>query len=146
VDGEREIAELTRLAFARWNDRDFDGLLELFEERAVWDMSPAEIPGMGEYRGHEAIRKWFDQWLEVFPDSSVEVEDVEVRFDWGLVTIVQHASGSSSGAPAPFRYYGVGQWRDGRLVLVENYMDPDKARTAFRNYTEERAREPEAVR
>jgi len=137
VSGEEPIAGLTRRAFERWNARDFDGLLELFEEDATWDMSPASIPGMGAYHGHRAIRRWFAQWLEVFPDSSVEVEDLDVRGDWGLVTILQHASGGSSGAPAPFRYYGVGRWRDERLVMVENYMDAAKARAAFEAYTRE---------
>ena len=143
MTGQEEIAELTRRAFELWNARDFDGLLEMFEEDGVWDMSPAGIPGMGEYRGHPAIRRWFDQWLEVFPDSAVEVEDLEVRSDWGLVTILQHASGSSSGAPAPFRYYGVGRWHEGRLAFVENYMDPERARAAFEHYTrEESSRTP----
>ena len=143
--GERSIADLTRIAFERWNARDFDALLELFEEDAVWDMTPAGIPGMGEYRGHASIRRWFGQWLEVFPESWVEVEAVEERVGWGLVTILQHARGGSSGAPVPFRYYGVGRWRDGRLVFVENYMDADLAREAFRRYTEESSAQPEAV-
>lgn len=51
------------------------------------------------------------------------------------MTILQVASGGSSGAPAPFRYYGVGRWRGGRLAVVENYMDAAKARAAFDSYT-----------
>jgi uncharacterized protein (TIGR02246 family) len=145
MEGERSIAELTRLAFARWNARDFDGLLELFHEDAVWDMTPAGIPGMGEYRGHAAIRRWFDQWLEVFPDSDVQVERLETRVDWGLVSILQQARGGSSGAPAPFRYYGVGRWRDGRLDFVENYMEHEAAHAAFRRYTEADSAEPEPI-
>jgi uncharacterized protein (TIGR02246 family) len=145
MDGGQSIAELTRRAFALWNARDFDGLLELFAEDAIWDMRPAGIPGMGEYRGQHGIRRWFDQWLEVFPDSEVEVEDLEVRLDWGLVTILQHASGGSSGVPAAFRYYGVGRWQNGRLLFVENHMQLEGARAAFKRYTEERSAEPEAV-
>ena len=146
MEGERTIAVLTRLAFERWNARDFDGLLELFEEDAVWDMTPAGIPGMGAYRGHDAIRRWFGQWLEVFPDSRVEVEEIETRVDWGLVTILQHAIGGSSGAPVPFRYYGVGRWREGRLVFVENHMEAGPARAAFRRYTEADSSRPELTR
>src|SRR4051794_36239082 len=99
-------------------------------------MSPAGIPGMHEYRGHRAIRRWFEQWLDVFPDSEVEVEDVESRGDWGFVTVIQHARGGSSGVPADFTYYGVGHWRDGRLTFVENYIDRERAWEAFRVYTE----------
>jgi ketosteroid isomerase-like protein len=137
VSAEESIADLTRRAFESWNVRDFDGLLELFEEDGVWDMSPARIPGMGAYHGHRAIRRWFGQWLEVFPDSTVEVEGLEVRGDWGLVTILQRASGGSSGAPAPFRYYGIGRWRDDRLIFVENFIDADQARATFDVYTRE---------
>jgi hypothetical protein len=89
---------------------------------------------MGEYRGHRAIRGWFEQWLEVFPDSDVVVQGVEVRGDWGLVTVVQYASGGASGAPAPFAYFGVGHWRDGRLTFVENHMEEAGARAAFAQY------------
>jgi ketosteroid isomerase-like protein len=140
VETGQPIAELTRRAFELWNAREFDALLECFEEDAVWDMSPAGIPGMGAYRGHPAIRRWFGQWLEVFPDSSVEVESVGVRGDWGFVTILQHVSGGSSGAPVPFRYFGIGRWRDGRLMMVENYIDREKALAAFDAYTREESK------
>jgi uncharacterized protein (TIGR02246 family) len=135
VGGDQPIDELTRRAFERWNARDFDGLLELFEEDGVWDITPMAVPGMGSYRGHRAIRGWFEQWLEIFPDSVVDVEGVEVRGDWGLVTALQRVSGSSSGAPVPFHYYGIGLWRDGRIVFAENYFDREKARVAFDAYT-----------
>lgn len=102
-------------------------------------MTPAGIPGMGAYRGRVAIRKWFDQWLEVFPSSHVEVESVEVREDIGLVEILQYAVGGSSGVPVPFRYYGVGRWRKGRLVFSENFMDADQARAAFESYASQSA-------
>jgi hypothetical protein len=97
---------------------------------------------MGKYRGHAAIRHWFDQWLEVFPSSEVIVEDLETRLDLGLVTILQYATGGSSGVPTPFHYYGVGRWRDGRLVFVENYMDAEAARAAFEKHAQESAAEP----
>ena len=136
MPGGQSIEELTRSAFALWNARDFDALLELFEEEGVWDLTPAGIPGMGEYRGHTAIRRWFDQWLEIFPDSEVFVEKVEAYGEWGFATIMQNASGGASGAPAPFYYYGVGHWPRGRMKYVINFTDPDEARATFRHYTE----------
>jgi ketosteroid isomerase-like protein len=137
VSGGQPIEELTRRAFSLWNDRDLEELLEMFEPEAVWDMRPAEIPGMGEYRGHDAIRRWFGQWLEVFPDSDVEVRAVEVRGEWGMASIQQSASGGSSGAAVEFSYWGVGHWRDGRLTFVENFMDPDLTRAAFERHAQD---------
>ena len=134
--GGQDIESLTRQAFERWNARDVEGLLELFEEDAVWDMSPVGVPGMHEFRGHEGMRKFLEQWVEVFPDSSIEVESVEERGDWGFATVIQRVHGSSSGVPTPFTYYGIGHWRSGRLAYVENYMDRERAWEAFRRYTE----------
>jgi len=134
--GGGEIEALTRRAFELWNAREYDDLLKLFEKDATWDMRPIEVPGMHEYKGHRAIRRFFDQWLEVFPDATVEVESVEQRGDWGFATVVQSVHGSSSGAPATFTYYGIGHWRAGQLSFVENYVNRDRAWQAFRIYTE----------
>jgi ketosteroid isomerase-like protein len=134
--GGGEIEALTRRAFERWNARDYDHLLELFEEEATWDMSPIGVPGMHEYRGHSRIRRFFEEWLEAFPDSSVEVESVEQRGEWGFATVIQRVHGGSSGVPATFHYYGIGHWRSGRLTFVENYVDRELAWDAFRLYTE----------
>ena len=135
--GEETIAELTRRAFALWNERDFDRLLELFHPDAVWDTRPMEVPGMDEFRGHDGLRRFFREWLDSFPDSTVEVERVETRGDWGVATVVQHVSGGASGAPVPFRYFGIGRWDEGRLRLVENHTDEHRARLAFDRYCSE---------
>jgi hypothetical protein len=29
------------------------------------------------FQGHDGLRRFFAEWLQAFPDSSVEVEDVE---------------------------------------------------------------------
>jgi uncharacterized protein (TIGR02246 family) len=136
VSREEPIEALTRRAFERWNKRDIEGLLELFETDAVWDMRPIGVPGMHDYHGHEGMRKFLEQWVEVFPDSTVEVERVDVRGEWGFATVVQRVHGGSSGVPATFTYYGIGHWPEGRLRFVENYMDQERAWEAFRRYTE----------
>ena len=126
-----DLADLTRKGFAAWNDRRFDQLLRYFHEDALWDMTPFGLPGVGEYRGHEGLRRFFDEWLEAFPDSSIEIEDVEVREPWTLSVVVQRVSGAASQAAVDFRYGGIGRWRDGRLEFVQNHPDMDAARRTF---------------
>jgi hypothetical protein len=106
-------------------------VLEHFHEDAVWDMTPFGLPGVTDYRGHDGLRRFFREWLDTFPDSSIEVEDVEVRDPWTLSVVVQHVSGARSQAPATFRYGGIGRWRDRRLEWVENHPDLDSARAKF---------------
>ena len=91
--------------------------------------------------GHDGLRRFFQEWLEAFPDSSVEIEDVEVREPWTFAIVVQSVSGASSHTPVPFRYGGIGRWRDGRLEFVQNHSDLEAGRAVF----EELAASPRAV-
>jgi ketosteroid isomerase-like protein len=128
-------ADLARRGFELWNDRRFDDLLTLFHEDAVWDMRPFGTPDMTVFQGHAGLKRFWAEWLQAFPDSTIEVEDVEQEGDWTLTAVLQHVSGASSGTPVPFRYGGIGHWRDGRLDVIENHPDLDKAMTAFRRYS-----------
>ena len=142
---EQANANLARRGFELWNERRFDDLLLLFHEEAVWDMRPFGIPDMAAaFEGHEGIRRFFSEWLEAFPDSSIAVEDVEQNGEWTLTLVLQTVSGGASGTPVPFHYAGIGHWRDGRLDFVENHADLDAARFAFRSY--EQARRSERAR
>jgi ketosteroid isomerase-like protein len=136
-----DLGDRTRSAFAAWNARRFDQVLDYFHEDALWDMTPFGLAGVGEYRGHDGLRRFFDEWLEAFPDSSVEVEEVEERDPWTFSIVVQRVSGAVSHTPVPFRYGGIGRWRDGRLELVQNHADVEAGRAAF----EELAAKPRAV-
>jgi ketosteroid isomerase-like protein len=127
-------ADLTRRGFEHWNERRFDSLLAFFHEHAVWDMSAFGIPDVAVFHGHEGLKRFFAEWLQAFPDSTVEIEDVEQEGDWTLSVVLQLVSGGASGTPVPFRYAGIGHWRDGRLDFVENHPDMERARTAFERY------------
>jgi hypothetical protein len=130
------VEQLTRRAFELWNARDFDRLLECFHHDAVWDISPIGVPGMGEYRGHDAIQRFFAQWLEAFPDSVIEIESFEARGEWSFAGLLQRISGGSSGVEVPFHYYGIGHWPEGKMRFVENHTDAEAARAAYVRYSE----------
>jgi ketosteroid isomerase-like protein len=141
---ETTNADLARRGFELWNERRFDDLLRLFHEDAVWDMRPFGIPDMAVFEGHLGLKRFFADWLQTFPDSTIEVDDVEQWGDWTLTVVLQLVSGKASGTPVPFRYGGIGHWRHGRLDCVENHPDLDRARTAFKRYAS--ADEPVPVR
>jgi ketosteroid isomerase-like protein len=127
-------ADLARRGFELWNERRFEEVLTLFHEDAVWDMGPFGVPDMADFQGHEGLRRFFAEWLQAFPDSAIEAEDVEQRGEWTMSLVLQVVSGGASGTPVPFRYAGIGHWRDGRLDFVENHSDLDRARSAFTSY------------
>lgn len=131
---ETTNADLARRGFEHWNERRFDKLIESFHEDAVWDMTPFGTPDMAVFRGYAGLQRFFAEWLQAFPDSTIEVEDVEEQGDWTLTAVLHRVSGRASGTPVPFRYGGIGHWRDGRLDFVENHPDLDQALAAFKRY------------
>jgi ketosteroid isomerase-like protein len=137
-------ADLIRRGFEHWNERRFDSLLKFFHQDAVWDMSAFGIPDMAVFHGHEGLKRFFAEWLQAFPDSTVEIEDVEERGDWTLSVVLQLVSGGASETPVPFRYAGIGHWSEGRLDFVENHPDLNGARIAFERYAS--ANDPASLR
>jgi ketosteroid isomerase-like protein len=131
---ETTNADLARRGFEHWNERRFDKLLTFFHEDAIWDMRPFGSPDMSVFHGHAGLKRFFAEWLQAFPDSTIEVEEVELRGGWTLSVVLQLVSGRASGTPVPFRYGGIGHWRDARLDFVENHPDLDRSRTAFKRY------------
>ena len=132
--GDGTNADLARRGFELWNERRFEEVLNLFHEDAVWDMTAFGIPDMEDFHGHEGLRRFFAEWLQAFPDSAIEAEEVEERGEWTMSLVLQIVSGGASGTPVPFRYAGIGHWRDGRLDFVENHSDLETARTIFSGY------------
>ena len=128
------LCELTRRAFTAWNERRLDDLLGYFHEDAVWDMRPFGAPDLSVYRGHEGMRRFWAQWLEAFPDSSIEVSEVEEHGVWTLAIVTQHVHGGTSGTPVSFTYAGIARWRNDRLEFVENHPDLASGRAAYDAY------------
>jgi ketosteroid isomerase-like protein len=89
---ETTNADLTRRGFELWNERRFDDLLELFHEEIVWDMRPFAIPDMALFRGHEGMRRFWAEWLQAFPDSTIEVGENHPDLDRARTAMKSYAS------------------------------------------------------
>ena len=89
TESEPTNADRARRGFELWNERRIDEMLTLFHEDAVWDMTPFGVPDRAVSTGHPAIRRFFDEWMTTFPDSTIEIEEVEQRGDWTLTVVLQ---------------------------------------------------------
>jgi ketosteroid isomerase-like protein len=110
----QENVQLTRGAFQAFDDRDLDALLAVLDD----DVEAFPIlAGMdGGYRGHEGIRRWWQDLLDASPDFTVEI--VEVR-DLGDVTLTKvQARGHGAGSDIPFEetIWSVARWRGKKSV------------------------------
>jgi hypothetical protein len=100
-----------------FNRRDWDGFLALMDDGV--QLESRLVVMEGGYHGHDGLRRWWDDFLGVFPDYTVEVE---LR-DLGDVTLARsrgwgHAADSATPLVDPF-WLAV-RWRDGKIVWWRN--------------------------
>jgi ketosteroid isomerase-like protein len=78
--------------------------------------------------GSEALRRYLQDWLDMFDDvTNVPEEGLDLGDD--RVVAVQHATGRAraSGVQADIRYAVVYTLRDGKIVRGREYIDRNEA-------------------
>jgi ketosteroid isomerase-like protein len=99
-----------------FNRRDLDAFLALNDPGVEFTPYERAIEGLGPYHGHEGVRAWWEESLEILPNLRVEL--IEVR-DLGDMTLVHgrlRGEGAGSGASFERTYWGLFRWRDGRTT------------------------------
>jgi ketosteroid isomerase-like protein len=127
-----ENVELTRRAFELFNEGGPEAVITagLWSPEIVWDATPAGIPGLGVYCGHEEVKSFFeDDWFKAFPfdEWEIEVDELIDHRDQVITLCRQRGHGAASGVGTELFLAQVGTWRDGQCVRVDNYLDRAQA-------------------
>ena len=101
-----------------FNRRDWEAFLA-FADPDI-EVESRLVPMEGGYRGHEGLKRWWDDFVGTFPDYVVEIEEAR---DLGDVVLshsrgIGHSAGSSTPIVDPF--WQPLMWRDGRCVWWRN--------------------------
>ncbi len=123
------IGELIRRAHDAFNARDLDALLALTNEDAHTDSRITSIEGG--YRGHDGVRRWWTQLLDVFPDYTNEVLDVEEHGDGAIVKLRCRAHGVHSDTPLDETVWQTVRAREGKLSWWSIFTSRDEALVAL---------------
>ena len=92
-----ENIDLTRRAYAAFNDGDIDALLALMDDDVA--ATPRLAAMEGAYHGHEGIRRWLEGLLTGFPDFAVEILEMSERGDRTFATVRARGHGAGSATP-----------------------------------------------
>jgi ketosteroid isomerase-like protein len=68
----QENVELVHEANDTFTRRDLDALLALADPDIEVFPLIARLEGGGPYRGHDGVRRWWENWLRIAPDFSAE--------------------------------------------------------------------------
>ena len=118
----QENLELLRAWIEAFNRRDHDGIAQLNHPLIGWQTS-AEDPDATIHRGQEAVRRYIDGYLDVFPDLHIEVtECFPVGSD--RVFAINHFTGhSANGVPMDWLLTTITTYEHGLAVQVTEYFD-----------------------
>jgi uncharacterized protein len=122
----KENVEVVRRAFAAFNERAVEDLIDLSDPECEWMPFRAQLEGMT-YRGHEGVRQFvrdMDEDWEAFRIDPVEFHERDDR----VVVIGQvNALGRGSGVDVDSVAGFVFELRSGRLAKLISYSDPAAA-------------------
>jgi ketosteroid isomerase-like protein len=129
----QENVELHYRANDAFNRRDLDALLALTDTGVEFIPYEVAVQGGDAYRGHDGVRRWWEETFEVLPDISVDTD--EVRALGENVTFAQgelHGTGAGSGASFQRMLWQVAEWRDRKNIWWRAFESEAEALGAAR--------------
>ncbi len=124
----RENVQVVRKAWEAWLRGDLSALFETYAPDIVWDTSYYRDWPESNYEGVEAVQRFMNEWLAVWDEYEVGVEDIFAAPDGRVVVLFWHRGrGRSSGLAAEWYAAQVQTVCDGKIKRVDNYEDRAEA-------------------
>jgi ketosteroid isomerase-like protein len=120
--------EVVRRIWDAWLRGDLPGLFDNFDPEVVWDTSHFHDWPEAAYHGIEGAGRFLTEWLEVWADYELDVDDVIGAPDGRVLSLLrQRGSGRDSGLPMEMSLAQIATLRGGKVTRLEFYEDPGEA-------------------
>jgi ketosteroid isomerase-like protein len=129
----RRPAELLRDAYSepRWSPEAVDRYLQHVDPDVDWRAMEGAADDVGVMHGHEGLRRYLDDWLELFDDLELRIgEIVELDDTEALAALRFSARGKGSGVHTGLDFAIHVQFRNDLIVRGREYATLDEARAA----------------
>jgi uncharacterized protein len=124
----QENVEIVRSSFQAFAEGGLDAVAGLWAADINWRAMEGAIDDVGEMHGPEAVRRYLEDWLDMFDDVTLLPDEV---LDLGddRVLAVQRGAGraKASGIEVELRYAVVYTVRDGKITRAREYVDRERA-------------------
>jgi hypothetical protein len=121
----QENVELAQRAVEAFNRRDLNAFLSLMDDDVEIVSRIVAIEG-GLY-GHEGARRWWQNWLDVWPDYKIEVVELRSLGDVTVMALRALAHGAGSEAPFEDTAWQLGRWQSGKCVFWQVFTNREEA-------------------
>jgi ketosteroid isomerase-like protein len=123
-------ADLITRMLHEWNEGDVDALAQVFDPEVEVRPALSTFLASMVYRGHEGIREWYAETNEPWAQLQAEAERFVEAGDRTVVIVALHARVSGSEIDVAARIAHIVTVRDGRILRLDGYDEPDKALAA----------------
>jgi ketosteroid isomerase-like protein len=129
-------SDVVRSYFRTFASGGVDAAAEFWHPEIEWRAMESAADDVGVIRGHNALRRYYQDWMDTLADLQAEVEEILFEADDRVaVTVHNSGRGRASGAPAEGRYYVICVVRAGRIVAGREYATREQALEAIHRLT-----------
>ena len=122
-----ENVEIARRGYAAYNRDGPYAIIEYLDPEVEWG-TPEQDPFMtGTYRGHKGVRRFLDEFFELFEEARIEPEEFLDAGDRVVVPFLFTARTRETGIELTERWAHIWTIKNGKAVRLDQYTDPDKA-------------------
>jgi ketosteroid isomerase-like protein len=118
---------LFREGYGAFNRGDLDGMLEMFQPDAEWDMSRWGTELGERFTGREAIRRYLENMVRLWERIGIHPDEVLPTSDPSTFIVVVRVVVSSRGADVEGRYPNVITLVDGKAACFRAFTNLDDA-------------------
>jgi ketosteroid isomerase-like protein len=124
----QEDVEVVRGSLQAFAEGGLDAMAGFWATDINWRAMEGAIDDVGEMQGAEALRRYYEDWLDMFDDvTNVPEELIDLGDD--RVLAVQHATGraKASGVETELHYAVIYTLHDGKISRGREYGDRSQA-------------------
>jgi ketosteroid isomerase-like protein len=123
-----DCSDVVRKHFEAFGSGGLDTVARFWHPDIEWRAVEGAADDVGPMRGHEALRRYYQDWIDTLEDLQAQVEEILVEADDRVAAVVRNSGrGRASGVPAEGRYYVACTVRDGCIVAGREYATPQEA-------------------
>jgi ketosteroid isomerase-like protein len=129
---ESRNVEIVRRQFEALERGGVDAAAEFWHPDIEWRALEGAVDDVGVITGREAMRRYYQDWVEMIDDLRGGIEDVVYDSGEILVAVLFNSGrGRGSSVPIRGRYCVVYTIRDGLIVRGREYETPERAMEAL---------------
>src|SRR6266508_4602673 len=125
----QENVEAFERAIEAYNRRDVEALLDELDTEVEWRPVLPVVLGGDEtvYRGHDGARQLLRDLDEVLAERHLAFSEIRDVGDHVVATGSLRIRGKSSGARTESPFTWMAEFKNGRAIQIQTYLDPDEA-------------------